>query len=92
MGRHSYSNPYLPNVEFLCTDKTESRWQSGPNLPKRIAYSALVIYENTLLLVGGEDSGRVKIGHLYKLSSPDGSWIEMKQILESSKSISYCLS
>jgi N-acetylneuraminic acid mutarotase len=80
-GGISYSSQYLPNVEFLCTDKTESRWQSGPNLPKGIVYSALVEYKNTLILVGGQVPGG-ESQHLYQLSSPDGSWVEMKQTLK----------
>jgi N-acetylneuraminic acid mutarotase len=81
-GRHSYSSQYLPNVEFLCTDKTKSRWQSGPKLPKGIAWSALVEYKNNLIIVGGQVQGEVEIKHLYQLSSPDGSWVEMSQTLK----------
>jgi hypothetical protein len=86
VGGYSYSSQYSPNVEVLCTYKTGSRWQSGPNLPKGIAYSALVEYKNTLILVGGQGPGVVETQHLYQLSSPNGSWVEMRQTLKVARS------
>jgi N-acetylneuraminic acid mutarotase len=86
VGGYSYSSQYLSDVEFLCTNKTGSRWQSGPNLPKGIVYSALVEYKNTLILVGGQGTGGAESQHLYQLSSPDGSWVEMRETLKVARS------
>jgi hypothetical protein len=86
VGGFSRLKGYLSIVEFLCTDKAGSRWQSGPNLPKGIAYSALVEYKNTLILVGGEYKYGAPTQHLYQLSSPDGPWVEMRQTLTVSRS------
>jgi hypothetical protein len=82
VGGHNISRGHSSDVEFLCTDKTRYRWHSGPNFAKGIAYSALVEYKNTLILVGGQGPGGVKSQHLYQLSSPDGSWVEMRQTLK----------
>ncbi len=82
VGGYSSSMGYSSDIEFLCTDKTGSRWQSGPNLPKGSAWSALVEYKNTLIIVGGQGQDGVQSQHLYQLSSPDRSWVEMRQTLK----------
>jgi len=86
VGGRNVSKGYSSDVEFLCTDKNGSRWQSGPSLKNKTRLSALVEYKNTLILVGGEGPRGVATQHLYQLSSPNGSWVEMRQTLKVARS------
>ena len=81
---------YISSVELLFMSNFEAQksgWVMGPKLPK-ITYAGVMIeFQNSVILVGGvgkyagiEDNADGQ--HLYKLSSPDGPWIEMKQTLK----------
>ena len=49
-------------------------WQPGPELPDLFYNAVLVQYKESVVLVG-----RYGGVNMYQLSSPDGTWIEMKQ-------------
>jgi hypothetical protein len=73
------------SVELLFIDGGESNaWVLGPPLPKYAVYSTMVEFQNSVILIGGE--GGVDGLHLYQLSSPNGTWVEMKQTLREKKS------
>lgn len=57
-----------------------SGWVQGPALPAEAYSGSMVEYENSVILVGGSEG--VDGYHLYKLDSPLGSWVEMKQTLK----------
>ena len=71
----------LSSVEQLFVEDLKSGWTIGPDLPFNISTAAIVEFEDGLVLVGGfgaEVDGR----HLYRLSTPDGTWTEMEQTLK----------
>jgi hypothetical protein len=71
----------LNSVELLFSDSFDG-WEKGPALPLTTAYAQMLEFEKSVILIGGmgmspEMDGR----HLYQLSSADGTWIEMKPVL-----------
>jgi hypothetical protein len=72
----------LAEVELLFLDgnKNTSSWISGPYLPRAAWLSTMIEFQNSVILIGGElgVDGR----HLYQLTSPSGTWVEMKQTLK----------
>jgi hypothetical protein len=83
-GGMSRNGP-LKSVEllFLNDDDTNSGgWQRGPELPRVISRSAMVEYNNSVILIGGwgyySSDGR----RMYSLSSPNETWIGMQQDLK----------
>ena len=71
---------YMSSVELLFLEEFESTqdgWEMGPNLPRATGYSTMTEYNNSVILVGGLSNK-----YLYQLSSPDGTWVEMKQTLK----------
>jgi len=60
------------------------KWVLGPQLPKTAGFGTVLEFQNSIILVGGE--GEVDRKHMYKLSSPNGHWTEMKQILKEKRS------
>ena len=71
----------LDSVELLYMNDISKGWQSGPKLPYTVFDAMLVQYKESVILVGGSGRGDVDGKHMYQLSSPDGTWIEMKQTL-----------
>ena len=53
---------------------------TGPTLPKRIMGSSMVSFEGEVILIGGFETP-----NLYRLSSPNGTWLEMEQTLTTEK-------
>ena len=75
----------LSSVELLFIDGIETRgWKMGPSLPNYAYLSTLIEYQNSVVLIGGEQG--VDGQHLYQLSSPNGTWVEMKQTLKEKRS------
>ena len=81
-----YSNgAILSDVEILFLTSYEgsgAEWTRGPELPFTTAYAQMVEFNNSVILVGGigmvpEMDGQ----HLYRLTSANGPWIEMNQVL-----------
>ncbi len=73
---------YLSTVEMLYLNDQNSdnlEWVLGPQLPKTASYGTVLEFKNSIILVGGQ--GEIDGRHLYKLSSPNGTWTEMKQTL-----------
>ena len=74
----------LSSVELLYLnddDTNNGGWVMGPELPQTIYSSTMVEYNNSVILIGGRYDGSYN-RHLYKLSSPNGTWSEMKQVLK----------
>jgi len=81
-----HNDEYLDTVEmlFLNDQNIENlKWVLGPKLPKTASHGTVVEFNNSIVLVGGK--GEVDGRHLYKLSSPNGTWTEMKQTLNESR-------
>ena len=55
-------------------------WVEGPSLPAEAFLASMIEYNDSIILVGGLDG--VDGYHLYKLSSPFGSWEEMDLTLK----------
>ena len=82
-----YQQPLTNSVELLFLNDFEnnnSGWKVGPSIPVRVDGSAMVEFQNGVIMIGGrgERNGR----HLYQLSSPYGKWTEMKQTLKEPRS------
>lgn len=76
---------YLDSVEllYLNEDGTHNQsWVNGPDLPLRVYGSRMVEYNNTVILVGGDNPDAQQ---LYQLFSPKGPWIKMKQFLKTTR-------
>jgi len=67
-------------VELLFLGRGDSPWVMGPSLPHAAGLSTMIEFQNSVILVGG--GGGVDGQHLYQLSSPNGTWVEMKQTLK----------
>jgi len=78
---------FLSSVELLHLNNEQElnklSWIMGPSLPKSAGFATVVEYQNSIILIGGE--GEVDGRHLYQLSSPNGTWIEMKQTLKENR-------
>ena len=82
-GGHSLT--YLDSVELLFIERGESNaWVMGPSLPNAALGSTMVEFQNSVILIGGE--GGVDGHHLYQLSLPNGTWVELKQTLKEERS------
>ena len=57
-----------------------SSWIMGPELPMKMTASTMTEFQNSAIVTGG--IGETDGLHLYRLSSPIGPWIEMKQNLK----------
>ncbi len=56
----------------------------GPNLPLAVIESAMNEFGNGVILIGGRGDTD---GHkIYQLSSPNGTWMKMKQALKEKRS------
>ena len=75
---------FLSSVELLHLNNEQEwdklSWIMGPSLPKAAGFATVVEFQNSIILVGGK--GEVDKRHLYQLTSPNGTWIEMKQTLK----------
>ncbi len=67
----------LSSVQLLFMSNYNN-WADGPSLPKEISGSRMVEFQDGVILVGGEGNDN----QLYQLSSPDGPWTEMLQVLK----------
>jgi hypothetical protein len=67
-------------VELLFLGRGDSPWVMGPSLPYAAGLSTMIEFQNSVILVGGGGGGDGQ--HLYQLSSPNGTWVEMKQTLK----------
>jgi hypothetical protein len=77
----------LNSVELLFLndyEKYNSGWKVGPNIPLWLDGSAMIDFQNGVILIGGRGEGDGR--HLFKLSSPNGTWTEMKQTLKEPRS------
>ena len=79
-GGRDLNGNLRPDVELLFLNQEIGLdWVNGPNLTARESSSKMIEFGNNVILIGGEGGdGR----HLYQLSSPNGSWIKMKQTLK----------
>ena len=77
-----YYGAALTSVELLHLTSLDANltWVWGSDLPKGSQFSAMVEYQNSVILVGGE--GGIDGQEMYQLSSPDGPWVEMQQTLK----------
>ncbi len=72
---------YLDSVELLFIERGRiNAWVMGPSLSTTSMMSTMVEYQNSVVLIGG--FGGADGRHLYQLSSPNGTWVEMKQTLK----------
>ena len=71
----------LDSVELLYMNDISKGWQPGPKMPYAVYHAILVQYKESVVLVGGDGHYDVDRYRIYQLSSPDGTWIEMKQTL-----------
>ena len=77
----------LSSVELLLLKHMtggKSVWKPGPELPKKIRGSAMVEFRNGVVLVGGagdDFDGK----RMFRLTSANGSWIQMEQSLKESR-------
>ena len=66
---------------FLNQYSTENfSWSMGPSLPTPVSYATAVEFQNSIILIGGEVT--MDGNNTYKLSSPNGTWVQMKQRLK----------
>jgi hypothetical protein len=75
------------SVELLFLNDYESNnsgWKVGPSIPVKVDGSAMVEFQNGVIMIGGRGEGDGR--HLYQLSSPYGNWIAMKQTLKEPRS------
>jgi len=77
--------PVLKSVELLFLEDINSGWVAGPDLPKEASSATMVEFQDGVILVGG--SGNVGGQNLYQLTSPTGTWTEMKQALKVERSL-----
>ena len=78
---------YLNSVELLFLNAFEnnnSGWKEGPSLPLKVDGSAMIEFQNGVIMIGGRGEGDGQ--RLFKLSSPHGNWTEMKQTLKEPRS------
>ena len=76
-------NTYLSYVDLLHLDMNGDcgKWELGPELPGPAYGSTMTDFKSTVVLIGDFFENRF----LYQLSSPDGPWIKMKQMLKKSR-------
>ena len=88
-GGKDNTSTALSSVELLFLNDYETSkqsWTLGPNLPY-LSYAATMIeFQDGVILVGGTGESDVDGSHLYKLSSPNEPWTEMKQTLTEPRS------
>ena len=86
LTHHYYKDKqFMSSVELLYLNDDNSvkgDWMMGPELPNSTYGSNMIEYNNSVIMFGGEHTKR----KLYKLSSPKGPWIEMKQKLKEERS------
>jgi hypothetical protein len=58
-------------------------WIEGPSLPDKAFLSTMVEYENSVILIDGD--GGVDGLHLFRLDSPQGQWIQLRQTLKQTR-------
>jgi hypothetical protein len=83
VGGKTFNDTYLNVVEMLYLNEQNIdnlKWIIGPQLPKTASFGTVVEFQNSIILVGG--TGQVDGKHLYQLTSPNGTWTEMKQTLK----------
>jgi len=81
-GRDKDFSPFS-SVELLHLNDDSTNnggWIMGPELPKKVTGSTMVEFNNSVILIGGW--GGVNSHQLYRLSSPNGTWTEMKQVTQ----------
>ena len=70
-----YKGPPLPTVEVY--DLSRNTWTKGENLPEPLGWGAVVPYEESFLIVGG-DTGRGYSDKVYLyMPEADDPWREM---------------
>jgi hypothetical protein len=83
-GGEYYLNQHN-TVELLFWNNMGQGWVMGPSLPYSLTKSSMVEHQGGVILVGGE-SAESKSRQLYQLSSPNGTWVEMRQTLKAPRS------
>lgn len=71
----------LDKVELLFLNDVASGWKFGPKLPMNTYYSALVEYDDSVILVGGDGKDSSAPLNFYQLSSSVGPWVQMPHVL-----------
>jgi hypothetical protein len=74
----------LKSVELLFLKTSNTGWVMGPSLPSTASGSTMNSFQNRVILIGG--TGQVDGTHLYQLSSPNGTWTTMQQMLKARRS------
>ena len=71
-------------TELLFWNNLDQGWVMGPSLPYGIAGSSMVEYQDGVILIGGDDVLQfdAKSNLLFQLSSPFGTWFQMRQTLK----------
>ena len=71
-------------TELLFWNNLDQGWVMGPSLPYGIAGSSMVEYQDGVILIGGDDGLQfdAKSNLLFQLSSPFGTWFQMRQTLK----------
>ena len=75
------------SVELLVLnnfEKYNAGWMQGPYLPLEGTGQVMVEFQNGVIVVGGQNTGDGR--RLLQLTSPFGSWTEMKQTLKEPRS------
>jgi hypothetical protein len=86
-GGYDKQGSQLNSVELLFINDFErynSGWKVGPNSPVRVDGSAMIEFQNGVIMIGGRGEGDGR--RLFKLTSPYGNWTEMKQTLKEPRS------
>ena len=75
----SSSSAILSRVELLRFGDLSKGWHLGPELPKKTSGSVLVEHNSGVILVGGYGQDSDQDNQLFRLESPEGPWLELKQ-------------
>ncbi len=75
----------LTSVELLSLDNLSQGWVEGPSLPLGVSISAMVEFDDSLVMIGGYGVPHGGIKQLYQLSSVDGPWEVMEQELKETR-------
>ena len=99
-GYEFKSFPYyhipLQSVEFLFLNDYEHSnisWVEGGSLPHIIEKPVMVEFNSGVILVGGNENSKYTNSgrHLYKLSSPKGTWTRLNQTMKEKRYYPYRL-
>jgi hypothetical protein len=92
-GILSWNNPESNQLERIVVAHQERKvsllflndqrqWIPGPELPTQFFRTRMIEYNNSVILVGQRYESSNESHNLYKLSSPKGTWVKMRQTLK----------